>query len=476
MANWPTPAMALIISGEQNGYLEPCGCTQGQLGGLKRRYDLVERLRAQKWPLTLLDLGSLVKDPAASRGGFEEAKIKYGIALKALGLMKYDAVALSANDLKVGALEVMGQFMNLGEKPKLVAANVAAAPDFQAVIRPSLRTATGPVKVGITAVVDPESLNRLADPDKEVALPTVKAPEDALPGVLADLEKDTEIQVLLVQGPPEMARPLAEKFPGFEIVVGTSDHDPAQEPEMVNNGKTMLITIGQKGKYTGVVGLFPDADQKLRYQRVTLNDRYNGPATPIRDLIEKEFQDMLQGAKVVETFTQHNYINAAPGSTFVGAETCKTCHPNTFAKWASTRHAQAFEDIVHDPKGERSDHQFDAECISCHTTGFEYTSGWRSAEMTPSLKGNQCENCHGPASKHVEEPDNKDYLKYLARNAAEMEKNQFCIRCHDEDNSPKFDFTTYWGKIVHKKLDQYDDPKVHQGRTAKVAQEDQDKK
>ena len=77
-ANWPTPAGALVISGEQFGYLEPCGCTQGQLGGLKRRYDLIERLRdQQKWPLVLLDLGSLIKDPAGARGGFEQSKLKY---------------------------------------------------------------------------------------------------------------------------------------------------------------------------------------------------------------------------------------------------------------------------------------------------------------------------------------------------------------------------------------------------------------
>ncbi len=459
-----------MISGEQNGYLEPCGCTQGQLGGLKRRYDLVERLRAQKWPLTLVDLGSLVKDPAAARGGFDQAKIQYGVALKALALMKYDAVALSADDLKVGVDEVLGQFLNLGERPKLVAANVVPSASFESIVRPSLRVASGPVKVGITAVIDVDALKRLADPVKDDALPVVKAPEDVLPGVLADLEKDTEIQVLLVQGPPEMARPLAEKFPGFEVVVGTSLHDPAQDPEMVNDGKTMLITIGQKGKYAGVVGLFPASPTKLRYQRVMLNGRFNGPAEPMRKLIEDEFQEILKGTRVVENFPRHDYIPAAPGSAFVGAETCKTCHPNPFAKWATTKHARAFEDIVHDPKGERSDHQFDAECVSCHTTGFEYNSGWRSALETAYLKGNQCENCHGPGSKHAEDPDNKDYLKFLARSAADLDKNRFCVRCHDEDNSPKFDFTTYWGQILHKKLDQYDDPKVHQGRTAKGMQ------
>ncbi len=38
-----------------------------------------------------------------------------------------------------------------------------------------------------------------------------------------------------------------------------------------------------------------------------------------------------------------------------------------------------------------------------------------------------------------------------------------CYRCHDEDNSPKFDFQIYWGQIAHSKLDQYNDPKVHEG-------------
>ena len=472
VANWPTPAGALVISGEQFGYLEPCGCTQGQLGGLKRRYDLVERLRdQQKWPLVLLDLGSLIKDPAGARGGFEQSKLKYNVALKALALMKYDALALSAEDLKVGTDEALMQDMNtLGEQTKVVCANVRPAEGFQATLRPSLKTAAGPVRIGITAVLDPETLQRLADPAKAALLPEVKRPEEVLPGILADLEKDTQVQVLMVQGPPELARKLGEKFPGFDVVVGTSQFDPAEDAERLNDGKTLLVTIGHKGKYCGVVGLFEDPKQKLRYQRVTLGSTYNGPAQPIHDLIEDEFQAMLKRDGIVENFPRHDFVGGSPGARFVGVETCRSCHPNTVAKWATTKHAHAFDDIVKDPKGVRSDHQFDAECVSCHTTGFEYNSGWKSAALTPYLKGNQCENCHGPASKHVENPIDPDARKAIALTAAEVDHTRFCLRCHDEDNSPKFDFTTYWGQIAHKGLDQYTDPKVRQGLPAKVAQ------
>jgi hypothetical protein len=475
IANWPTPAGALLISGEQFGYLEPCGCTQGQLGGLTRRYDLITWLRDQQhWPLVLLDLGSLIKDPAGSRGGFEQSKHKFQVALKAIGLMKYNALALSVEDLKLGTDEALMQAVNtLGEQTRILCANVVVAPNpaIQALVQPSLKAAAGPITVGITAVIEPGNLLRLADPARADLLPVVKPPEEVLPGVLASLEKETDVQVLMVQGPPELARALGEKFPGFDVVVGTSPSDPPEDAERLNDGKTLLVTIGQKGKYAGLIGLFQDPKQRLRYQRVTLGNQFNGPAKPIHDLIEDEFQTMLRTAGVVENFPRHDHVGSAPGARYVGVETCRSCHPNTVAKWATTKHAHAFEDIVKDPKGVRSDHQFDAECVSCHTTGFEYTSGWRSAVLTPYLKGNQCENCHGPASAHVANPDDPAIRKTIALTAAEVEHSRFCFRCHDEDNSPRFDFTTYWGQIIHKGLDQYTDPRVHQGLPPRVARE-----
>jgi hypothetical protein len=471
-ADWPKPAGALLISGEQDGYTAPCGCTSGQLGGLRRRYDLIERIHTQGWPLALIDLGSLIKDPAGAREGPEQVKLTLDISLRALVMMKYDALALSARDLKIGVADAFGHFLNLSGHPRVVVANVTPAAGVEKVLVPSLRTSAGPIKLGITAVIDPEALNKLSDDSKELFIQSTAAPEQVLPEVLADLEKDTDTQVLMVQGPPEMAKALAGKFPGFDIVVSTSHFDPSEDAERLNDGKTLLVSVGKKGKYVGVIGLFQDAKPKYRYQRVSLISRFNGAAEPMRKLIEDEFQSALKQQGVVENFPRRGFVGGTPGAQFVGVDACKGCHPKTVAFWATTKHAHAFDDIVKDPHGERSDHQFDAECVSCHTTGFEYHSGWVSAEKTPSLKGNQCENCHGPSSKHAEDPDNKEYQKAVARNAADLDKNAFCIRCHDEDNSPKFNFANYWGKIVHKRMDSYDDPKVHQGVKANVAHQD----
>jgi hypothetical protein len=460
-AQWPKPEGVLIVSGELDGYLEPCGCTEGQMGGLVRRYDLVERLEAQGWPHALIDLGSLVKDPAAARGGFEQAKIKFGVALKAFGVLKYNAIALSADDMKVGVGEAMAQYLNAfsdpGSPTKILAANVTPGAGFETVIQPSTIVKAGPVKVGVTAVVDPESLAKLSDPDKDELLTAVKRPDEVLPSILGELEGKSDYQVLLVQGPPDEAKRLASAYPGFDIVMSRSAlDDPEQDPQMLNNGKTMLVDVGRRGKYVGAIGFF-NGDARMRYYRVSLNHNYNGPGTAMKKVIEDEYRSLLKDMGTVENFPRHDYVNGAPGATFAGAESCKTCHPNTFAKWLSTDHAKAFEALVNDPKPNT---MFDAECVTCHTTGFEYTSGWKSEAATPNLKGNQCENCHGPASKHVAEPDNPAFLKAIALTVEQVKASRTCYRCHDEDNSPKFDFATFYGKIVHKGLDTYTNSKA----------------
>ena len=45
--NWPTPRAVLAITGELDGYIEPCGCTgkENQKGGLSRRQNFLDALR-----------------------------------------------------------------------------------------------------------------------------------------------------------------------------------------------------------------------------------------------------------------------------------------------------------------------------------------------------------------------------------------------------------------------------------------------
>jgi hypothetical protein len=467
LANLGNPAAVLIVSGERDGYMEPCGCTEGQQGGLIRLYDFVERLHKQNLPAALIDLGSLTKNPTGARGGLDQAKIKFDYCLRALALLKYSAIALSAEDLKVGVAESLGLFDNsLGDTTKVLAANAQPDTIYDRIFKKSIVVPVGPVKLGITAIVDPEALDKLADPDRATLLPTIKPPGDVLPEIFADLDAKTDYQVLMVQGPHEMAKRFAESYPGFDIVIATCEFDDPmnQSGDLVNGGKTMLVTVGRKGKFVGAFGFHPSEAKRLSFTMVPLGSVYDGPAKAMKDLVQKEYRDTLKAAGIVENFPR----NPGVGASFVGAETCKSCHPNTYMKWSTTKHAEAFASLVklHDSKPNT---QFDAECISCHTTGFGYDSGWRSEALTPHMAGNQCENCHGPGSDHCKQPDDKTILKAIALTADQADKTMLCVRCHDAENSTHFEFSKYWGQVVHKGLDSYSDPKVHRGIVPKIA-------
>src|SRR5437764_939868 len=42
---WAKPDVALLLSGESLGYLQPCGCSEPQKGGLARRYAFLQSLK-----------------------------------------------------------------------------------------------------------------------------------------------------------------------------------------------------------------------------------------------------------------------------------------------------------------------------------------------------------------------------------------------------------------------------------------------
>jgi hypothetical protein len=99
---WANPVVALAITGQQLGYIEPCGCTglENQKGGLARRFTLLKQLRDDKgWPVVALDVGSQVK-----RFG-KQSEIKFQRTAEGLRAMDYKAAALGAEDLRLSAGE-----------------------------------------------------------------------------------------------------------------------------------------------------------------------------------------------------------------------------------------------------------------------------------------------------------------------------------------------------------------------------------
>ncbi|HET6573384.1 MAG TPA: multiheme c-type cytochrome [Fimbriiglobus sp.] len=379
-------------------------------------------------------------------------------------------------------------FPSGGEKsrPMVEAVEVVAAP--------------GQPTLGVVGVVGPEVLAKVEKIDGQFAF---LENAEYLPKALAALDAHSpkpELRVLLYAGKLDMAKVIAKQFPQFRVILCQSDDaEPPQFPTAVNGGKTLIVQVGHKGQHVGVVGVFKaGGGYDLKYQLVTLGEEYLTPDDPVQvknnkvlQLLEEyalevKHQNLL--AKFRERPQQHAAQVQLPDAklTYVGTDACKACHPNEAKQYATTKHSHAYDALVKVAK-RPSNRQFDGECVVCHTVGFEYVGGYENAEKTPHLKNVGCENCHGPGSGHVARPEDKRLLALMSpwkmkpddklpglevmkrmaatqpidRGAVKLAGNQaqvvdavsrMCMKCHDTENDPKFDFYEYMPKVYHSNM------------------------
>lgn len=455
---WEKPAAVLVLTGQQIGYIEPCGCTglANQKGGLARRHTLLKQLADEKgWPVVPLDVGSQVE-----RFG-RQSEIKFQRTAEALRTLGYQAVALGAGDLKMTASELLAGTNSNDGTSIFISSNVALlARD----LTPQVKVIeAGGVKIGVTAVLADDYVAKLTDSDL-ISEPAERGMAEAIKQLTA---ADCTINVLLAHASIEESQRLAKKFPGFDIVVTSGGFgEPLRELEKIEGTNTLLAQVGKKGMFASVVGIYPGpkdmpAKGKFRYQRVPLDDRFADSPDMMKLL--SEYQQQLKGEGL-----EGLGIRPQPHPTqhkFVGSDACAKCHQDAFDVWKDSPHGHATDSIV-SPPNQRSNiaRHFDPECLSCHVTGWEpqkfypFESGYLSLEKTPLLKHSGCENCHGPGSEHVaaEEPDSKvamlarDKLRQQMRLPIEGNVAQRrCTECHDTDNSPDFKFDEYWEQIKH---------------------------
>ncbi|MEQ9409665.1 MAG: multiheme c-type cytochrome [Fuerstiella sp.] len=466
--SWPQPALALMLTSEMHGFFEPCGCTSNQLGGMSRRADLRKKLTDAGWVVRGLDVGGL------PRRSTRQAQIKFETTLAALRDLQYVAIGLGPEELRLQPDFLLSQHIVDGDSPLFfLSANLQffGIPDLGTPLPATVFEAAG-LKIGVTSVMSRQYQAEVL-PHPDVAW---SEPGPALKKVLADFdEQAVDLRVLLSQGAQDESRALAEEFPEFEVILtsgGPGDPDPKAAPEKV--GRTLLIEAGRKGKYVGVLGFYPEAaEDRFRFQLVSL-ERDDFDDTPAMVALMETYQSRLKDEQIV---LEDGVGSPHPsGATFVGADTCGQCHTTAFDIWKNTPHAHALESL--DPVHKRLGYErlngvprmYDPECLACHVTGWDpheyirFESGFLNEEFAASesekqlhrlLAGTQCENCHGPGSRHVElvEADQLAEARQQVRVTKEQAEKQMCGKCHDADNSPNFSFDEYWKKVEHYGLD-----------------------
>ena len=453
---WPTPRAALVITGEQHGYIEPCGCTGlvNQKGGLTRRHALVKELQGRGWNVIPLDVGNQVR-----RTG-RQSEIKFQMTLEGLKRIGYRAIGFGPDDLQLSVLELVALAAPSDNQPSAFVSANATILDPTLTRRYQIVQA-GDIKIGVTSVVHSDGQTTLGG--GEISL---QDPAEALREVVPELEEaQCDLYVLLSHTSLEKSRELAEQFPLFRVVATAGGMgDPTYEAERVGPSEAMLVQVGIKGMHVGVVGLFDDPQQPLRYQRVPLDSRFPDSSDMLQLLAS--YQEQLQQLGLEGLGLRP--IPYPTGRSFIGSEACEECHSYEYDVWKKSLHSHALDSLVN--PGERSEvpRHFDPECLSCHVVGwnpqqhYPYVSGYLGLEATPKMHHVGCETCHGPGAEHVaaESGDQKpsaelvDELRLSVRLPLD-EAERKCLECHDLDNSPEFQkegaFEKFWKEIEHSK-------------------------
>ena len=73
-----------------HGYIDPCGCSEPQHGGLIRRYNFIQSLKAKKWDVVGIDLGEM----AQVQGIQAQNLLKFDLTVKSLAAMNYRAFGI----------------------------------------------------------------------------------------------------------------------------------------------------------------------------------------------------------------------------------------------------------------------------------------------------------------------------------------------------------------------------------------------
>jgi hypothetical protein len=456
--------VTLAWTGEVRGEIEVCGCPTVPYGGFERRGDYISQLQAQGDPVFVLDAGEmLIKGAKGVRADDQALRAQTVLELsRQVGL---DAWAPGPSDLRVQSAW-----------PDAVAVNLEG-------FAPTAVLERGGVRIGVVGVSG-TAPGKVLDETELVA---------SVRSAIAKVTAPVDGWVLLSNASSSINRRLAEGVPELGIVLGTRGED-LDAPTLTSGAP--IVEAPDRGRFVSVVrwsiGTVPgpaalvnggrnarnweawdDALERLVLQTgparvaeqgrveslwgalapeaagrnlVLVRDRPLGSdlhgETKISDAV-KQFQDASIGAA-------KSRVAQDQAVRYVSAGSCTGCHNDYVAAWAATpSHPQAWQALI---ARKATDNP---ECIGCHSTAWGEPGGNASADDVAmrTWKAVQCEECHGPMSAHRDDP---------RRNHGAAVTEATCLACHDEANSPTFNYESYRKRLSCVSLKQNEgNPEAH---------------
>ena len=450
---WPAnqkPDAVIVFSGQTFGYLQPCGCSRPQSGGLERRAVFIDALKAKGWPVAGVDLGDLYPEKAAVA---RQGKLKYVATMNALREMGYLGVGIGRNELQGDLLSLLAEYaLQKEQRPFTLAGNAGGVvggkpvPRLQNFTIPGAKRPlvelievgeVGKVPVGVAGVVGgalrEENLKHKWDPT--VNFPNADLALKEAVTALAKHPLKPQLNVLIYQGPSADAAIVAADFPQFQLILcqALEGAPPPIMPQTVahkDGSRTLIVQVGEKGQHVGVVGAFkkPGGGFEFKYQLVPLGEEYITGGNEQQALAKnktlkvlEDYSKAVKDAKLLGDFPRVPHpaqiqaagLKPAVKLTYVGTDACAACHVAEHKTWKAASHSHAMDTLEKVAK-RPSLRQFDGECVRCHTVGFDYQTGYVDEPKSAFLRHVGCESCHGPGSGHVAAPKDKALLALMS--------------------------------------------------------------
>ncbi len=343
------------------------------------------------------------------------------------GEFGYDAIAFGEREMNYG-LPFLREMIETYDLP-FTSANVFDERTGETILPRYLLVERGGVSFGIISVIDPGY--RLMSMEAQDEPLRVDDPVATLRELIPEVRRaGAETIILLSHMGDPGTESLLRQVRGVDLCLVGHTHRYYNAPRIFE--KVVLLAGSFEGRVIGRLdgsfGPGGGAPAALELEIVSLGEEIGDDPVMLQRVEQAK-------ARLDEVrLAQRGRFQPTKGSAeeqFLSERECRKCHTDVWQKLRESPHQNAMGSLV--AKGQGSN----PECLVCHTTGYLYRNGYDDRPPYNRLGNVQCEACHGYGSEHDRDGD-------WARAARES-----CTECHDQKNSPEFDFATYWERIRH---------------------------
>ncbi len=495
LAHLSQDAFVLAFTSNIEGYVEPCGCTADPLGGIARFTQVFEDMRAKtNNRISLIDTGNLLFDSPTRHAADlcqDNARIELLLSsLSQLGLKltmagpldnargekyrtdwykKFNLEDLSAQSIKILsangyaiALIPLSTHENIDkESLKKTIQNILPLKETKKIklVAVLSQLPLAKIKTLFPGMSDVDVIIQARTTSSSLSPPFKIA--DGGPWVIEGGRQGQYFTTLVLQNLSQRKNnPLLFDNRVFENaersallksrIKGLESQLEKSSPTLAGFLKQKIAQANQELKTLEKnQSLSPLKESSISFNAVSLTrhiDSHHDVKNKLNDY-EKAIPEL--GKKCEEN------IECPKASTteasFVGAETCKTCHQQAYEVWQKAQyshdavdengtaikrmigHSKAWKTLVEAHK------DADRSCIGCHSVGFMQPGGYCKSSDVDFRKNIQCESCHGAGSLHAASGDKK---------LIGMPAEQTCRGCHVPPHIASYESFNYEERLM----------------------------